>query len=82
MRYHFAEVRAALAEDWGMGLSRGEVADVKRDGRWAVEYSRTGYIVRGVPGVGFMFRRYASLQEIVRSCELEKTIERLRKGVT
>ena len=77
-RYTFDEVRRALHEHWGLQLYRGggSRTDDQHDGRWAVEYSRTGYVVGGaLPGRGHGYLRYATLKQIVQSCDLAKVID-------
>jgi hypothetical protein len=80
-RYVFDEVRAALREYWGLDIYRGadDKGDGTHDGRWAVEYSKTGYVVHGhMPGRGFNYRRFASLAAIVRVCDLEDSLRKQR----
>jgi hypothetical protein len=82
-RYTFDEVRAALREHWGLSLHRGgsDRTDGKHDGRWAVEYSRTGYVVGGsLPGRGHGRQRFRSLEGVVLVCDLAKVITRQRRG--
>ncbi len=81
-RYRFDEVRAALHEHWGLSLYRGgELTDLGRDGRWDVAYSKTGFIVGGnLPGRGHGYQRYAALVDVVRACDLDRVIQRQRKG--
>ena len=81
-RYAFEEVRAALQECWGLGMYRGtaDKGDGEHDGRWTVEYSKTGYIVHGnMPGKGHSYRRFPSLAAVVRVCDLESTIRKQRE---
>jgi hypothetical protein len=79
-RYAFDEVRAALDEYWGLSIYRGGGRqDHAHDGRWAVEYSRTGYVVHGrMPGMGFSYRRFDSLAAIVKACDLADAIHKQR----
>jgi hypothetical protein len=78
-RYRFEEVRASLQKHWGLSLDRGGRADERYDGRWTVEYSRTGFIVGGaIPGHGHGHRRYTSLAAVVRVWELDAVIQQLR----
>lgn len=82
-RYSFDEVRAALHEHWGLSLHRGgsDRTDGKHDGRWAVEYSRTGYVVGGsLPGRGHGYQRFRSLADVVRIRDLAGTLARSRRG--
>lgn len=77
-RYTFDEVRDAAKDHWGFTLRRG-TADGNRDGRWAKEYSRTGFILGGnFPGEGYGYRRYASLARIVKVCDLGPVIAKQR----
>lgn len=79
-RYAFDEVRSALREHWGYSLHRGDKdrIDGKHDGRWDATHSRTGYIVGGIfPGPGY--RRFRSLLDVVRVCDLDKVIARSRR---
>jgi hypothetical protein len=81
-RYAFDEVRAALHDHWGLSLHRGssDRADGKHDGRWAVEYSRTGFVVGGnLPGRGHGYQRFETLADVVRSCNLAKAITRSKR---
>ena len=80
-RYAFDEVRAALRKHWGMSLHRGgDMTDLGRDGRWDVAYSKTGYVIGGtLPGHKYGYRRYETLDDIVRSCDLAKVIAEDRK---
>lgn len=80
-RYSFDEVRAALNEDWGLGLHRGgAMGDGKHDGRWDTTYSKTGYVAIGhFPGHGYSQQRFRSLAAVVRSCDLAKTLAKTRK---
>lgn len=80
-RYTFDEVKRALRQHWGLSLHRGgEMGDEQHDGRWTIEYSRTGYVIGGdLPGVGHGFRRYETLGQIVRSCDLAKVIGSYRR---
>jgi hypothetical protein len=83
-RYAFDEVRSALHEHWGLALYRGghDRADGKHDGRWDVTHSRTGYIVGGnMPGRGHSYRRFRSLSDVVRVCDLIKVIAKKRREV-
>ena len=85
MRYRFDEVRAALHEHWGLSLHRGGAmgGDGQHDGRWDVTYSHTGYIVGGnMPGSGHGHRRFATLIDVVRACDLAKVIRRRAKETT
>lgn len=77
-RYSFDEVRAALLKHWGLALHRGgDLGDGKHDGRWAIEYSRTGFLIRGqLPGIGYGFQRFEALADVVRACDLAAVIER------
>lgn len=80
-RYSFDVVRAALKAYWGLELRRGSSTggDGTHDGRWDVTYSKTGFVVGGnFPGVGHSYRRFESLADIVRVCELERVIEEKR----
>lgn len=80
-RYSFDEVRAALRDHWGLSLHRGgsDRTDGKHDGRWAVEYSRTGYVVGGsLPGRGHGHQRFRTLVAVVRACDLAKVVARSR----
>ena len=72
-RYVFDKVSAALREYWGLDIYRGadDRGDGKHDGRWAVEYSKTGYV-----GRGFSYRRFASLAAVVRVCDLENILRK------
>jgi hypothetical protein len=82
-RYVFDEVRSALHACWGLGIYRGGAGggDGEHDGRWTVEYSKTGYIVHGnMPGIGHSYRRFASLAAVVRTCDLEKAIRKQREN--
>jgi hypothetical protein len=82
-RYTFDEVKRALHEHWGLALRRGGEmgdGDARHDGRWTVEYSRTGYVIGGdLPGTGHGFRRYETLGQVVKSCDLEKVIGSFRR---
>jgi hypothetical protein len=81
-RYTFDEVQAAMTKYWGLRLGRGgkDDTDGKHDGRWDVSYSRTGFVVGGqFPGIGYTYRHYRSLRQIVKIFELEKPIKELRK---
>jgi len=77
-RYTFDEVKRALLKDWGLTLHRGgEMGDGTHDGRWDTCYSRTGFVIGGqLPGIGHGYRRYETLNQIVRSCDLKKAIGR------
>ncbi len=79
-RYVFAEVRAALCSHWGLSLHRGgEMSDGMHDGRWDTAYSRTGYVLGGqLPGLGYGYRRFATLADVVATCDLAVVIERGR----
>lgn len=80
MRYRFNEVKTALLKHWGLSLTRGSVADPKRDGRWDTSHSRTGFIVSGqFPGNGHSQVRYDSLRQIVEACDLAKVIAASRR---
>lgn len=80
MRYRFDEVKAALLKHWGFAIARGAVADAKRDGRWDVSHSRTGYIVSGhCPGHGHGHRRHDTLAQIVKAYELAAVIATARQ---
>ena len=80
-RYAFDEVRAALRQHWGLVLHRGgDLTDLGRDGRWDTAYSKTGYVVGGqLPGLGHGYRRFRSLRDVVRVCELTEVIARGRR---
>jgi hypothetical protein len=78
-RYAFDEVCKALHDEWGLSLHRGsrDPSDGDHDGRWAIEYSRTGYLVSGnMPGIGHSHRRFRSLSDVVRVCKLDKVLAR------
>ena len=74
--YRFEQVRAALQKHWGLGLWRGgEMGDGRHDGRWTVEYSKSGYIAGGeIPGRGHGFIRYDSLVDVADAWDLKKVI--------
>jgi hypothetical protein len=81
-RYAFNEVREALRDHWGLSLHRGssDRADGDHDGRWAVEYSRTGYVVGGdLPRRGHGYQRFRSLSDVVRVWDLDKVVARSRR---
>jgi hypothetical protein len=80
-RYEFNEVRAALAEEWGLSLHRGgDMGDGKHDGRWDSCYSKTGYVVGGhFPRRGHSYQRYRSLGDVVASWELTKVLAEKRR---
>ena len=77
-RYGFDAVRAALRQHWGLSLHKGgELSDLGRDGRWDVAYSKTGYVVGGnLPGLGHGYRRFRSLRDVVRVCDLTDALAR------
>ncbi len=79
-RYAFDEVRAALHEHWGLSLHRGgDMTDLGCDGRWDVAYSKSGFVVGGnLPGVGHGYRRFRSLADVVRACDLAKLVAESR----
>lgn len=81
-RYRFEEVRSALQKHWGLSLHRGGDwgdGNERHNGRWTVEYSRTGYIVGGqLPGRGHGFMRFSSLGAVVRSCDLADVLRQQR----
>jgi hypothetical protein len=75
-RYTFHEVRAALADYWGLSLHRGgAMGDGKHDGRWDSCYSKTGYVVGGhIPRRGHSYQRYRSLVDVVAGWDLGKPL--------
>lgn len=79
-RYFFEEVKRALVDEWGLTLYRGgDLTDLGRDGRWDTTYSKTGFIIGGdLPGIGYGYRRFRSLVDVVRTCKLAKDIARKR----
>jgi hypothetical protein len=80
-RYTFNEVQHALKTYLGLTLQRGEGTSGERDGRWDVTHSKTGFVVGGsFPGRKHGYRRYPSLAQIVRACDLGKTIQERRRG--
>lgn len=80
-RYRFEMVKRALRQHWGLDLRRGgemKDGDPRHNGRWAAEYSKTGFVVSGeLPRRGFGYARYASLARVVRYYELAKVIRTL-----
>jgi hypothetical protein len=81
IRYRFKEVRAALHKHWGFSLHYGgDLTDLGRDGRFDVTYSKTGFVVGGnFPGEGYGYRRFATLLDVVRTCDLADVVAKLRK---
>jgi hypothetical protein len=79
--YRFDEVQAALRKHWGLELRRGgDMGDGQHDGRWSVEYSRTGFVVGGeFPGHGHTYRRYETLAVVARAFELATVIQGSRE---
>ena len=81
-RYTFDEVKRALHGHWGLGLHRGGEwgdGDRRHDGRWAVEYSKTGFVVSGqMPRGEYGFRRYETLGHVVAVWELATVIKQER----
>lgn len=80
-RYRFDEVRAALHTHWGLSLHHGgDLTDLGRNGRFDVAYSKTGFVVGGyLPGKGHDYRRFTTLLDVVRTCDLADVIAALRK---
>jgi hypothetical protein len=57
------------------------MSDGAHDARWDVTYSKTGYVVGGqLPGIGHGYRRFATLADVVATCDLAAVIERDRRA--